>query len=359
MPRASLVRAPVLAAVAVTALGLGALACQEPAGKRPAKGKTEKTGDVIAEVGDTVLTVEDVQKRLDEQSPFVRARYADADKKKEFLDAQIRFEVLAEEALERGYDADPEVQDAVKKIIVQKLTREEFDGRVKSADVTDAELQKYFDAHLDEYSKPEMARASVIVVAFGADKAAARKKIEDAQKKAADKSKLEDRNAYRDLVVATSTDEGTKRAGGDIRYVTRGDVKERYGDAAEAWLFAQETLNEVSPVLEGKDAFVVLKRTGKRKAITRTFDQVKNQIKNVVFRDKRQESFEAFVAELKKKHGVKVHEDKLAKVTVSAEVPMMPPGGAGHDGHGHGTPGAPMDEGEEGGEGGDEQDGRP
>lgn len=302
-----------------------------------AKKTSTAPGDPIAKVGDTTLTVEQIQKKLDEQSPFVRVRYADPAKKKEFLDSQVRFEVLAAEAFARGMDQDPEVLEATKKIIVQKLTRDEFDGRVKVSDVTDADLEKYFKEHEAEYQKPEMVRASHIAVAFGADKAAAKKKAEDAHKKANDKEKLKDRNHFKELVAATSTDEATKRAGGDLRYLSAAEIDEKLGPAARTWLFSSANINELSPVIEGKDAFHVFLRTGKRPAVTRTFDQVKNQIKNVVFREKRTAAFNALVDDLKKKHGVTVYEEKLDKVKVNAQ---MPPGGM-DDGHGHGGHGGP------------------
>ncbi len=292
------------------------------------------------------ITVEQLQKRLDEQSPFVRARYADLDKKKEFVDAQVRFEVLAAEAYARGYDQDAEIQEQVKKIIVQKLTREEFDGRVKLADVTDAELHKYFDEHQAEYQKPEMARASHVAFAFGPDeasKAAAKKAAEVVRKLAADQAKLADRNWFKELAEQHSTDEATKRAGGDLRYLSKADAEAQLGAAARDWLFSGEGINDVSPVLEGKAAWHVLKRTGKRKEITRTFDQVKNQVKNVVFREKRTAAFGGFVDELKQKHGVQVHQDKIDKLRVDVKLPPAPPpDGDPHggmqmdDGHGHG-----------------------
>jgi peptidyl-prolyl cis-trans isomerase C len=307
-------------------------ACGEGGGAgRPERKKP--AGDPIALVGGEPLTVEEVQRRLDEQSPFVRARYAEDAKKKEFLDAQVKFETLAQEAFSRGYDQDPEVQASIKKVIVQKLTREEFDSRVKAQDIKEEELKAYFETHKAEYDKPEQVRASAVIVLFGADKAAAQKAANEAHKAAAEKNKIEDRAYFREVVAKYSTDDATKRAGGDLRYLSHDEAKQRLGDGGEQWLFSAESINDVSPVLETKDAFVVLKRTGKRKAITRTFDQVRNQIRNVVFREKRQAAFEGFIDELKKKHGVQVFEEKLAKVKVSAEVPT---GAAPVDSHGHG-----------------------
>lgn len=331
--------------LAVTVVATLASACPEQSGGPP---KVEAKGDPIAVVAGKAITVEQLQKRLDEQSPFVRARYTELDKKKEFVDAQVRFEVLAAEAFSRGYDQDAEIQEQVKKIIVQKLTREEFDGRVKLADVTDVELRKYFDEHQAEYQKPEMTRASHVAIAFGPDsasKAAAKKAAEEVHKLAADKAKLADRNWFKELAEKHSTDEATKRTGGDLRYLSKADAEAQLGAAARDWLFAGEGINDVSPVLEGTSAWHVLKRTGKRKEITRTFDQVKNQVKNVVFREKRTAAFAAFVDELKQKHGVQLHDDKIGKLHVDVKLPPPPVNGDPHggmqgdDGHGHGQAG--------------------
>lgn len=330
----ALVNSSILLGTVVLAASLAACPAPSTGTGNSAKKPATAPGDPIAKVGDTTLTVEQIQKKLDEQSPFVRVRYAEPAKKKEFLDSQVRFEVLAAEAFARGMDQDPEVLEATKKIIVQKLTRDEFDGRVKLTDVTDADLEKYFKEHEAEYQKPEMVRASHIAIAFGADKAAAKKKAEDAYKKANDKEKLKDRNHFKELVAATSTDEATKRAGGDLRYLSAAELDEKVGTAGREWLFSSANINELSPVIEGKDAWHIILRTGKRPAVTRTFDQVKNQIKNVVFREKRTAAFNTLVDELKKKHGVTVYEEKLDLVKVNA---AMPPGGM-DDGHGHGGP---------------------
>lgn len=39
----------------------------------------------------------------------------------------IRFELLAKEARARGLEKDPEVQDTLRKVMVQKLVRQAFD----------------------------------------------------------------------------------------------------------------------------------------------------------------------------------------------------------------------------------------
>jgi peptidyl-prolyl cis-trans isomerase C len=299
-------------------------------------------GEPIASVAGAPITIEALQKKLDEQSPFVRARYAEPGKKKEFVDGQVRFEVLAAEARARGYEDDPEVEEAIKKIIVQRLTREEFDGRVQLKDISDDELKVYFEGHKADYQKPEMARASVVTIAYGdgkpLNKDQARAAAADVAKQAS--AKAEDRALFKSLVEKYSTDEAIKAAGGDIRYLDQQEVEGRFGKDAAAWLFSSEDTNAVSPVFEVKtqagEAFAVMKRTGRRKAIERDFETVKNQIKNVVYREKRTAAFNAFVESLKQKHKVVVYEDKIERLKIDAAAAAAAAAGDSHAGHGHG-----------------------
>ena len=88
------------------------------------KGKTDlNQGKAIATIGDTVITEGEFKARLMRQSPFARARYNTKEKKVQFLNNMVRFELLAQEAKRRGLDQDPDVQDTMKKVMVQKLIR--------------------------------------------------------------------------------------------------------------------------------------------------------------------------------------------------------------------------------------------
>lgn len=295
-------------------------------------------GEPLAKIGDLVLTTGDIEQRLNAQSPFVRARYQTDDRKKEFLENQVRFEVLAKEAFRRGYDQDPEVMDSLKKILVQKLTREEFDGRVSLKDITDDQIKAYYDSHLADYNKPEMVRASHIFVRFGDDKAKSQARAEEAQKQAADPKKVEDREAFKELVLKYSDDDGSKRNAGDLRYLSAKELEERFGKAAKDAVWAAAEMNQVTAVVEGKEGFHVFKRTGSRKPIERSLEQVKNQIRNVLYREKRTESFHEFVEGLEKELGVVLYEERLKDVKVEAggAPPAAAGGHGGHAGHGHG-----------------------
>src|SRR5262249_44725279 len=156
-------------------LGLGLAACSrggESGGTRPKKSeptplKGQSAGDlknVVAKIDDVTITVGDFQERLNQQSPYIRARYTSLERKKEFLDNLVRFEVLAKEAQAKGYGSDPEDVDHMKQVMIQKLMKEDIDNRVKLDDIKDDECQKFYQEHNEEYNKPEEVRVSDIMI---------------------------------------------------------------------------------------------------------------------------------------------------------------------------------------------------
>ncbi len=88
-----MLRRIVPAALVVLALA----ACSQDKGPK-------KTGPAVATGNGITVTADEFKARLDEQSPFIRSRYSTLERKKEFLDNLIRFEVLAKEAERQGGD---------------------------------------------------------------------------------------------------------------------------------------------------------------------------------------------------------------------------------------------------------------
>jgi parvulin-like peptidyl-prolyl isomerase len=335
--RTSLDRMKVVAVSAVL-MGLGAglhAACEKVTPKSQAAQKPEELSEALAKIDDMTITVGDFQDRINKQSPYVRARYTSLERKKEFLDNLVRFEVLAKEAKARGLDKDEEVVRTMKQVMIQKLMKDEFDNRVKLDDITDAECKTYYDAHPDEFNKPEEVRVAHILVK---DQATAKKVLADARVKG------QDGESFRKLVSDYSTDLVTKERGGDLRYFDA-STKELPPEIVKA-SFALSSIGDVSQPVKTSQGLHILKLTGRRKALVRTLDEVKSQIKNKLYRDKRQNTMEDFIKGLRAKAKVEVHEEKLAKVVIEQAPPGawngpgVPPPGPGmfHPG----APGAPQ-----------------
>ena len=273
----------------------------------------------LAKIDDITITLGEFQERINRQSPYIRARYTSLEQKKEFLDSLVKFEVLAKEGYRRGLDKDPEVVRTMKQVMIQKLMRDEFDTKVTADTVADAEMQAYYNANLAEYVKPEEVRVSAIILK---NKAQADRVALEARGDAGKTNK-----GFRDLVMKYSTDEDTKLRGGDLRYMdlSTKDVPALVVKAA----FTLFNTGDVSTVVDaGNGTWYVLKQTGRRKPVTKTFEDAKPQIRNKLFREKRLQAQKDFVDGLRAKTKVEINEANLAKVRVDTS-------NAADDGHGH------------------------
>jgi peptidyl-prolyl cis-trans isomerase C len=314
-------------------VGAGFIGCQKKDGDQkqiaPVTGEgpgaapqsPEELKAPLAKVDDVVITIGEFQERINRQSPYIRARYTSMEQKKEFLDTLVRFEILAKEAARRGFDKDPEVVRTMKQVMIQKLMKDEFENKVQPDDITEAEMQAFFKEHADEYNKPEEVRVSAIILKNkGSAEKVAKEAIGD---------KGQSNKGFRELVAAHSVDETTKIRGGDLRYFSR-DTTEIPKPVVEAAFSLNKTGDVAGPIDAGNGTFYILKQTGRRKALSKSYEDVKRQIQNRIYRDKRTLSQQTFIDNLKKNAQIMVYDDNLKKVRIDTSAR------AADDGHGHG-----------------------
>jgi parvulin-like peptidyl-prolyl isomerase len=295
-------------------LGLAAsqLACK-PA-KIKATQDNSELGQVVAKVDDNVITVGDVQERINKQAPFIRSRYTTMDKKKEFLDNLIRFEVMAAEAQKRGYDKDPEVVRVMKQQMISKFLQKDFESKLKVEDVPDADVEKYYAAHPEEFNRKDEVRVSEILVK---DKAKADKVA--AEVRALPKGPTADQKPFRDLVTKYSEDEDSKQRAGDLTFFDKDSTT--YPQPVVEAAFKLAEIGDVAGPIKTDKGFAIIKLTQKKPGFTRPLAEVKRQIQQRLFRDLRTKSMDAFIADLRQKSKIDIHEDMLAKVLIDAGMP--------------------------------------
>jgi peptidyl-prolyl cis-trans isomerase C len=315
---------------------LGLVASTLPACKRGGSASGEARNvdpsQVVAKVDDAVITVTDVQDRINKQSPFVRARYTNADKKKEFLDGLVKFEVMAAEAARRGYDKDPDVQRVMKQQMISKLMQKDFESKLKVEDVPDADVEKYYNEHPTEFHQKDEVRVSAI---FAKDKGKADHAYAEAKALPKGPAGLGDQKGFRDLVTKYSDDEESKPRGGDLSFFGEDSatVPKPIVEAA----FKLKDVGDLAPPVKTDKGWAVVRLTQKRPGFNRPLPEVKRQIQQRLFRDLRSKAMDAFVDDLKKKSSITINDDNLAKVVVEAgtsrapgsELPGMPGAPAG------------------------------
>lgn len=299
--------------------------------------------ETLVKIGGETITVGDFAERLSEQSPYLRARYSSPERRREFLDNMVRFELLAAEAHTKGYDGSDEVERTRKQMMIQAMMKAEFEDRVQLTDITDADVQTYFEAHREEFDKPEQIRASHIVIR---DRAAAQRVLTQVLAKRADIA------FWRESAQRYNEDLETKDRFGDLRFFSR--PAERRDDepvvpaaVAEAG-FSIAQIGDIFPTLVQSPAgFHIIKLTGKRAALHRTLEEASRPIRNRLWRERREQRVTDFIAGLRRDANVTVNESALAALRVDipeGESPELhaPPGQGAPAGPAHGAgPAAP------------------
>jgi len=308
-----------------------------------------KSGPAVARGDGVTVTVDEFKARLKEQSPIIRSRFTTLERKKEFLDGLIRFEVLAAEAERKGLADDPDIQNAIRKLMVQKLVQRYFQEGAGGKDIPEAELREYFEKNRAEYFRP--ARVRLAAVSFLAPAGAPQRsaKRAAAARAAADIKTQTAKNplAFGQLAQKYSEDDASKAIGGDLGFRSLDDLARAYGDDFAKAVFAQKD-GTISGVLESTQGFHVVRVAGRQDELNRPFEQVREQLAARLFRERKQKDLEAWVKQLKDRARIRIDDAALEKITVDAEPgapgamgPMggMPPRMPGMAGPGSRVPG--------------------
>ena len=302
--------------VAVASLfALVSAACQAPAPGAPASPSAAVSGPVVATVGSDSITLAEFEQHLKEQSPFIRSRYTTLDKKKEFLDSMIRFDLLAEEARRQGFDKDPEVVSTIQKALVQRLIHKRFE-EAAATQIPEADLRAYYDAHKDDYVKPERIRLQVVEFKGPEGDRAALTEAKKALVELKAKVAKNDYAAFPNLAASRSDDPATKLRNGDTDYRTFAELSDHYGAQVSAAADKLKAVNEMSDIVRGTGGWFLLRLLGRQSALDRTFEQVRPSLQSRLLHDQRKKEFEDYVKGLRAKAHVTVDDTVLAKAEI-------------------------------------------
>jgi peptidyl-prolyl cis-trans isomerase C len=274
-------------------------------------------------VGNESITADDLKHRLDETSPFLRARYNTLDRKKEFLENLIRNELLAQEAQRQGLDKSPAVKEQAKRAMIQELIKKQLDERLSGADIADGELKKFYDAHLDDFVKPERARVFHILFAAkdAKEKAAAKKHAAELLKDIEAREKKGEVNAFQTAAIKESKDQLSAPMGGDLRFLSRDELAKAYNPQLADAAFALKNPGDKAGPLETPAGVELVKLQVKTVALNRSFEDSKESIRGRMARERRSREYDDWMKKLRENAKVSINDAELDKVQVEAAAP--------------------------------------
>lgn len=241
------------------------------------------------------------------------------------------FKSKFEELLKSRYKGDRKAFD--EDLARNKYSYEEFEKQFKQqillsklyqkiiATVTVAEpdLKKYYDEHLDMYKEPEKIKAQHILIKAEEGKKdqeeKARKKAESliAQlKKGADFNKLAKEN---------SDDTSNKDNGGDLGAFAKGMMVTEFEEAS--WKLKEGEITQ-TPV-KTRFGYHIIKRGASLPATTKSFAEVKENIRAQLERERKQKAFEDWLKQAKDRATIEIN-DRLTAAPSPAPAEAGKPG---------------------------------
>lgn len=175
-------------------------------------------------------------------------------------------------------------------LTIEKMIRETI---IDTTVVSDEEMKKFYDEHLDQMKEPEYVEASHILVKSGAgdppeQKQAARGKID------ALLGRLKGGENFEALAREQSDDRASAERGGALGTVHRGQTVPVFEEVA----FKLQP-GQTSDVVESDFGFHIIKVTGKQAAGTAPFDRAREKIAEFLKRQRSQQSIESLVESLR------------------------------------------------------------
>ena len=281
----SFLRQPLRTAlIAATALTLSAasLSAQAP-------------GDVVAKVGDTVITEADIAFAARDLGQELQ-RFPPAQWRSILTDVLVDMTLLAKEAEKEGLQKDEDFQRQVKFLTTQAL-RNAYVSQKLEASITEAELKAAYDAELANFKGEEEVRARHILV----------KTKEEAEKLI---KELDGGADFAELAKANSSD-GSAAAGGDLGFFGKGRMVPEFETAA----FALEPGKYTKEPVQSQFGWHVLKLDEKRIQPAPAFEDVQDGLRNKLMRDR----YTKLMTDLKAAHKV-----EIVKPDVPAADPAKP-----------------------------------
>ena len=175
-------------------------------------------------------------------------------------------------------------------IITQQVIREEVGRHIQ---MTDAQLQRYYRQHINEFTQPESVRLSELLIPVksggdeNADLAAAKAKADDLYTQIKGGANFED-------LAKTNSVGSTAAQGGDLGEFKRGALAKQLEDAT----FSLQPGQSTEPI-RTRQGYVILKVTQRTPGGTLPFASVRPQLEEAAFMNEMQPRLREYLAKLR------------------------------------------------------------
>lgn len=268
----------------------------------------ESSGRVVARSGEYQLSLERLERAIAERPPELLGGVTE-----EALDALARRlldeKILAGEARKRGMHLRFAHRRERDRRVVQTFLRETIDEPLLEKPITDEEIKAYYDENRAQFERPEMRRASHILV-----------KSEARAKELISLIPTLKTGEIREIIRRESRDDRTRLSAGDLRFFDREGNAMRERDvslhpAIAAAAFELEKVGDVYPrpiPVDGNFSVLILR--GIRPERKPGWEAVRTRIESTLHANRREAAVKALARTLYQSTTTSMDEALLAKI---------------------------------------------
>jgi len=235
-------------------------------------GKRDPQRRVLAHVGSVDITAADLQRRIDETSPVLRARYATVERRRELLESMVRDELLAQEAARRNLQDSQAVRDQMRRALVQELLH----TVVETGDsaVSEAQLRKAYEERKQEFVRPDLVRAEhIFLVADARNRTAVKARAEALRRDIEVRQARGEQGAFAEAARQSSAYAATRDVGGALRFMTEEEMAVSIGAPAARAAFALRTPGDLAGPIEVPRGYEIVRLQLRTPGVSRSFEE--------------------------------------------------------------------------------------
>ena len=242
---------------------------------------------VLATVGSREVTQRDLIFLMNSMDPQILPQFQSEAGQKQLIAELINQELFYLDAIKQGLDKDKRFKIEADRLRDNLLKQFALSELLNNTPVSSEDIATYYEENKNQFSSPERVKASHILV----------------------KSEEEATDIIKELEAGLSFEEAaakystcpSKERGGDLDFFTKGQMVKEFDDAA----FTLE-LNKISEPVKTQFGYHIIKVTDSKPAGTKSLDEAKKEIEQIVLGQKQQTAYMNRVTELMTQHKVEL-----------------------------------------------------
>jgi hypothetical protein len=276
--------------------------------------------DWLARVGDEYITTDDFLDEVERRGGSRTGLYVDPERRQSLLEDMLYRRSVVAAARVEGMDADRDLRRLRDQHLVNHYYQNHLRPRQETLHIDQSEVEAFFHAHADEYVIPGRRRVALIRIDVPEDAPPEVRQERRARAEQARQRALELNGPvlhFGTLALEYSEDPGSRYRNGVIGWIgEQAPERYRFDPIVVSVANRMDTPGDISPVLEGKNAYYLVRLVEYQPERTRALDELADGIRQRLMRERFQAVEQEFRDEMLAAFDIEIDTGKLAAVEV-------------------------------------------